>query len=134
MTFERLDSIVSRVLSRVDGLGETGVDAPAQPRKRTDRTNRPAKVTEPTSTALTEANPAGEHDLSCGVVMGALPARETANRCMTAATPRARPRSAAVIHLVVDNSGREAREGWHRLPTYRSSSGGQARELKLVVV
>ena len=36
MTFERLDSIVMRVLSRVDGLGELEVGASARPTKNAE--------------------------------------------------------------------------------------------------
>lgn len=47
MAFKRLDSVVERVLSRVTIIGETGVDAPSQP-KRTASAKPAAKSKEET--------------------------------------------------------------------------------------
>jgi hypothetical protein len=64
-----------------------------------------------------------------------LPAnKDHANREMIIAPPNGSPRPAVVISLVVDNSGRETHEGEHRLPAFRRSPGGRARETVLKLV
>ena len=113
--FRSLGEVLQTLVAQgvVDGLGEPGVDAPAQPLKGTGTNVVPAKFFRETP-----------------------PVKEVhTNRCMTTATTRARPRSAVVIHLVVDNSGRETHEGGHRLPAFRRNSWReQARETGLRVV
>jgi hypothetical protein len=66
-----------------------------------------------------------------------LPAKEVdTDRCMTIANPNELPRSAVVIHLVVDNSGRSP--AWRRdneAPAFRRNSWRErARETGLVLV
>ena len=110
--FRSLGEVLQTLVAQgvVDGLGEPGVDAPAQPLKGTGTNVVPAKFFRETP-----------------------PVKEVhTNRCMTTATTRARPRSAVVIHLVVDN-GRSPAGRNNEAPAYRVSPEGRARELGWVV-
>jgi hypothetical protein len=63
-----------------------------------------------------------------------LPAKEVhTDRCMTIANPNELPRSAVVIHLVVDNEGGRRAGGGGRSPAYRSSPKDRANEFGWVV-
>lgn len=112
MTFRTLGDALSDALAKGMVIGEAGVGAPALRRKN-------AEAVAPASFRET------------------LPAKEGhANRCMTTAFPNELPRSAVVIHLVVDNSGRSPAGRSDEAPAYRARYGrrGRAREfLKLVV-
>ncbi len=64
-----------------------------------------------------------------------LPANKAhTDRCMTIAIPNELPRSAVVIHLVVDNSGRSPAGRSNEAPADRSSPRGQARETGIRLV
>lgn len=120
MAFERLGSIVNRVLSRVDGTGEGAVAAAPRAGKRT-RTEARAKWEVSSRESPADILPAN---------------KEHANRCMTIANPNGSPHPAVVIHLVVDNgSGGHREEGWPCVRRLRrNASEERQRELGIRLV
>jgi len=112
MTFRTLGDALSDALAKGMVIGEAGVAAPALRPKR-------AASTKPAAKSFRE---------------GSLPAKEVhANRCMTTAFPNELPRSAVVIHLVVDNSGGRQEEGAGVRRLRCNAPGERLRELGWVV-
>lgn len=103
------DALENAAASGFD-IGEAGVAAPALRRKN----------------AEAEA-PASVHKGSPPAVI------QDANRCMTTAFPNELPRSAVVIHLVVDNSGGRREEGAGVRRLRCNAPGERLRELGWVV-
>ena len=116
MAFRTLGEVLqtARAQGMIDGLGELGVDAPAQPPRKGPERYAPAK-------SFREV----------------LPAKEVhANREMIIAPPNGLPRPAVIISLVVDNEGGRTTQG-RKLdrPTYRRNSWRErARETGIVLV
>lgn len=113
MAWKAVGPVVKKVVDRIVDVGDAGAATPAVGLKR-------AASTKPAAKSFREE---------------ALPAKEVhTDRCMAIAlTPRASPRSAVAIHLVVIEGGRRAGGGGCS-PAYRRSSwSDRARELGLVV-
>lgn len=132
MEFERLDSVVERVLSRMVLVGEMGVDAPSQPTKR-------AEAEAPASSqgeVIQEGSSGNTLDYPVAASKAHMrPALPKTDRGMPMASIASTPHARAIGRpmFVVVIGGRETPEGGHRLPAYRCSPEGRAREyLKLV--
>ena len=115
MAWKAVGPVVKKVVDRIVDVGETGVDAPAQPPRKGPEQRAPAK-------SFREV----------------LPAKEVhANREMIIAPPNGLPRPAVIISLVVDNGsvgGRREEGGPCVRRLRRNSWSDRARELGLRVV
>jgi len=119
MAFERLDSIVTRVLSRVDGLGEAEIAVSAIRPKGTGTNAVPAKFTR--NVIQAETPEVGAHTASLPRI----------GRSITTASPTRRPSAAVVIDLAMyrDEVGRRAEGGGSPRPASvrRNAPGSELR-------